>query len=95
MNGTDFIRRNTFDKIADRNETIISGNPQLVNLCEVATGVGIANTNVNLILSVIRTILTNLDTVGHELNHAADQRDVRAKLGCLRSVYLYLPLDAG
>ena len=71
------------------------GNAQFAEPVQAAVVGGKAHADVEFLVGIVGPVGAQLDAVGHQLDDAADQRNVGAKLGGLGPVDLQAPLDAG
>ena len=62
---------------------------------QVTTGQWVAHTDVNFVIAVIGTVLTDFYAIGHELDHRTNQRNICTETCGFRAVYTQLPLDPG
>src|SRR5690606_23848181 len=95
LNVADALRRRARDEIADGHETGRRRDAQRVELAQVPIRLGQTDTDVDLVVGVVRPIVADQDAVRDELNRAADRRDAGAEAGRLSAVAVDSPVDAG
>ncbi len=92
-NCADLLRGHAFHKGVDRDKPVRRRDAQFVELRQAAVLRRVADTNLDLVIAVIGTVLADHDAVRNQLHHRADQRDVCAEPCRFGPVDLDLPLD--
>ena len=86
---------NPLGKIADRHWASTGVDPQLVQGLQLAILLWIAQANFQLIVGIVRAVLTDHHPVGNHLYHLPDTAHIDSEHSRLGAIYRHLPLDTG
>ena len=84
-----------FDEIADRHHPGIGGNADPVKLADAALITGVADLDVDLVITVIGTVFANLQPIGNQTDGVADTSHIDTELGRLWPVDIQFPFNSG